>query len=943
MKKKYWGILFLLMPLVSYSQYQNPSSIRWRQIKTEHFTVVFPADILSRGEETANLLEYVYRPVSNSLKEYPKKISVFLFDQSAISNGFTTLAPRYVGFFTTPPQDATLIGGADWLQSLATHEYRHVVQFSKFDKNFTSFMGHVMGDYGRLIMMNWSTPQWFFEGDAVCTETALSEDGRGRMPFFTRDIRALELEDIRYSYDKAYLGSYKNHIPDYYHLGYLLTAYVTKNFGIDAWNKVMTRVSIFSFSPFSFSKGLRQFTGSNLNKTYKNALNEYNVLWNSKIENYPYTRFKRMNHLAKKAWTNYSQAFFVTSDSLIALKNGLDDPPTLVLITQDKEKKLRQINPIDRIHSNGQLIVWSSETADLRWGQRSYADVMIYDLAKHSKKKLTHKGKYYAPAISPDGTQIAAVEYNNSMKCALVILDAKKGKVLNRFNIPDSSFIRMPSWSEDGKTIVFTQTHGQLKTISVLNLESGEIKNTMPYSAENISNPVFFKNLILYNSPSTGIDAIFALNTEDGSRTVVATGKYGVYNPAVSHDRKSIAFENYTTNGFDIASIKVDLDTWTPVNNFEYAGDDYYKYLLQNLNAKNIFDSIPAVKNENFKSKKYIPLFHSINLHSWMPTYGSGGIGLQLISSDKLNTTWLSGGFDYFPSEKATLEYANLTYAKFFPVFDFGILYGRRYNTLDYFGTSIYVKLNEKVANAKVTLPFNFSRNIYTTTLSVFGGYDYIYDYMPTDQFPSYVTVSNNTTITSAVEGGLLFSNMKQMALRDINPKFGQSLNLNFWDTPFENGTTSGKRYIADALFYFPGMFKHHSTSLSFGYEYNTDDFIGGVYQLTTDLPFVRGFSNVDYTRLLKGMFTYGMPLFYPDFHIGSFIYCKRVRSDLFFDYGVANYNNINTTYNSAGFDLNAEFNFFRIPIPFEMGVRYSYRISDNKNAFDFLFLGIAF
>jgi Tol biopolymer transport system component len=938
MKKSFFVSILFLIPLIAYSQYQNPSSIHWKQIKTEHFIIVFPENISEKGIESARLLEHIYMPVCNSLQEYPKRIPLFLFNQSAISNGFTALAPRYVGFFTTPPQDATMVGGADWFQTLATHEYRHVVQFSKLDKNFTKFMGVFMGDIGKLIMMDVSVPQWFFEGDAVCTETVLSNDGRGRMPFFTRDIRAMELENIRYSYDKAFLGSYKNYYPDYYHLGYLMTAYVTKNFGADAWSNIMERSTNYSFWPFTFSKSIKRFTNSSLNRTYKNTLNEFNSIWTSKITDYPVTNMNKVNLKPKGSWTSYTFPYFVSDDSFVAMKNSLDKAPVLVLITKGSEKTLIGINPIDRIHSNGRFVVWSSETADFRWGQRSYADIMIYDLQKKSKKKFTRKGKYFAPAISPRGDLIAAVEYGSQLKCALAIFEVSGGKVINKYDIPDSCFIRMPSWSEDGKRIVFTKTCGQLKTISILNLENGNIRDIIPYGAENISNPVFLKNFILYNSPFTGIDAIFAVNIDEGSRYIVATGKYGVYNPCISPNKMDLVCESYTTNGFDIGIINSGLDNWTPSDRYENRNDNYFKYLVAEVNGGNIFDSTSNQKLNNYEIKKYSPFLHSITVHSWLPYPVANGIGFEVVSNDRLNTTSLIAGIDYFPDERASREFAGLSYAKFFPVFNFEFSYGRNYTTVNVSGSSVLAKTNEKLAKVNISLPFNFSRNIYTTTLLFKTGYDYIIN-----EYPDFILSNKkNYTTTSAIESGLEFSNMKQLSLRDIYPKFGQSLIANYWIAPFDNGY-KGDRLITSATFYFPGLFTNHSISISGGYENNTDDFIRGVYELTNDLLFVRGFANVDYDQFVKGTFVYSMPIIYPDLALGPVIYFKRIRGDWFYDYGMTSYDNNTHKYISTGLDLNVEFNLCRIPIPIEIGARYSYRISDGKNAWEFLFFGVAF
>ncbi len=941
MGKKYLSLSFLFIPFLLYSQYQDPASIHWKQIKTEHFQVVFPEEIISRGIQTANILEHAYKPVCKTLNEYPKRIPLFLFNQSAISNGYTTLAPRHIGFYTTPPQDATMVGGSDWIQTLATHEFRHAVQFSKFDKNFTNFIGHIFGDYGKMVTLYWAVPDWFLEGDAVCTETVLTEDGRGRMPFFTRDIRALELEHKRFSYDKAYLGSYKDYYPDLYHIGYLMTAHVTKNFGPEAWDKILTRTSEFSFSPFSFSGSLRKFTGSSLKRTYQNTLDEFNSIWTSKEAHYPVSGFTKVNQKIKKSWTSYEFPFFISNDSIITLKSSLQEPSRITIISKDKEIKLAEINPIDRMHSNGHFVVWSSETSAIRWWNRSFADIMIYDLHSHSRKRLTHRTKYYAPAISPDGNRIAAVEFGTGMKCSLTIIDRVNGKVLNKYSFPDSLFIRMPSWSDDGKNIVFTQTWNQLKTISILNLQTGEIKNVLPYNPENISNPVFYQDYILYNSPYTGIDAILAVNIADGNKYIVATGKYAIYNANLSPDRKDIVFENYTTGGFDICKAKSDLKLWMPADQFEAVHDNYYKFLIETLKGGNIYENDSLKIKTDYKIKNYWPLLHSINIHSWAPYPINGGIGLNLFSNDALNTTALSLGANYFPDQKASLEFATISYAKLFPVISAEISYGWRYLYVDSAGTgtSIFTGENEKLARVYVTLPFNFSRNIYTTTLNITGGYDYIVNSYPNDIMSPGFPYS---TSVSAVEAGLIFSRLKQMALRDVQSKFGQTLTINYWNAPFNTGTR-GERYNAFATFYLPGFIKNQGISLTAGYEYNSDKFIPGIYELTTDLEFVRGYSNVAYDHFLRGLVVYSMPVYYPDLALGPVIYCTRIRTDLFYDYGIAYLNGRSGTYNSTGIDLNFDVNLFRIPIPFNLGVRYSYRITDNTSAFNFLFLGVAF
>ena len=56
MLKRVITIFSILTSLASFSQNQNPSSIKWRQIKTDNFVFVFPKEVEEKGILTANLL-----------------------------------------------------------------------------------------------------------------------------------------------------------------------------------------------------------------------------------------------------------------------------------------------------------------------------------------------------------------------------------------------------------------------------------------------------------------------------------------------------------------------------------------------------------------------------------------------------------------------------------------------------------------------------------------------------------------------------------------------------------------------------------------------------------------------------------------------------------------------------------------------------------------------
>jgi hypothetical protein len=83
-----------------------------------------------------------------------------------------------------PSQNYNFLGTNDWLNLLASHEYRHVVQYQHANRGFSRALYYLFGSNTLAAMAHIGAPQWFWEGDAVATETAFTHSGRGRIPNF---------------------------------------------------------------------------------------------------------------------------------------------------------------------------------------------------------------------------------------------------------------------------------------------------------------------------------------------------------------------------------------------------------------------------------------------------------------------------------------------------------------------------------------------------------------------------------------------------------------------------------------------------------------------------------------------------------------------------------------------------------------------------------------
>src|SRR5680860_1761902 len=127
-------VLFIGIVKIVNGQYfqtgQDPASIKWRQINTPNFQLIYPDYYELQAQKLGYILEKVYKYGSYSLNHSPEKISVILHTQTVKSNGLVAWAPKRAEFYTTPHQD---IYPQDWLEQLALHEFRHVVQVDKLN------------------------------------------------------------------------------------------------------------------------------------------------------------------------------------------------------------------------------------------------------------------------------------------------------------------------------------------------------------------------------------------------------------------------------------------------------------------------------------------------------------------------------------------------------------------------------------------------------------------------------------------------------------------------------------------------------------------------------------------------------------------------------------------------------------------------------------------
>jgi hypothetical protein len=927
-----WWILILGLPSTALAQFSvlsnNPPSIKWKQANSSHFKVIFPEGMENEGVRTLNTLQHLHFPVSKSLGKEPSKISIVLQNQNAISNGFVALAPRRSEFYTMPPQNYNFLGTNDWIDLLAVHELRHVVQFDKAITGMGEYIYYLFGEPALGAMAFIATPLWFWEGDAVMIETALTPSGRGRIPNFDLLYRTNLLERGGFNYNKQYLGSFRHQIPNWYVTGYHFVTHIRRHHDPGVWGRVTNHAFSWPIIPFTFSRGMKLETGQRLLPNYRSMNRELTELWTNQQKGLEITPSEQVNQRKRKAFTNYTFPAMLSDGSILVLRTGIGEIPQFVKIDNNGKEKVvftpGIINDAGMLSVANDKIVWAEYEFDPRWRVRSYSVIKTYDIQSKTYKILTNKSRYSAPAFSPDASLIVAAHVSENSENSLVILDANTGHEVDRFEDAQNYLYTMPRWSDDGRYIVALKLEKNGKSLVKIDVKNKTEEILLPPSRENIGHPVMHGHYVYYNSPYNGIDNIYCLDLDTGERYLVTSKKYAAYNPATSADGQSMVFNNFSKDGMNVDFMDLDKEYWTPLSKVKDRNIHYYQPVVEQEEGDDILESVP---DHPYPVTKYSKLKGIFNPYSWGPMARESdrelwfGIGSQ----DILSTTSITAGMALDHNERTGYGFGRISYQGLFPIIDLSGRIGSRtgYYKVETPGgiEELSYSWDEKNLDLGFRIPLILTRSKYLESLN-------LSTYASLTQRTNIEMVDNIQVLPEGTLGTMRYrasyTRMLRRSARDLRSKFGQQIFVHYAHTPF-NGVMDGSLFATEGNLFLPGIAKHHSLNLRAGYmqehyQKNSPYFFG------SPLLFTRGYAIRRHPQFISTSVNYMMPIIYPDIHLGPFLYIQRFKTNLFHDYGIGYGANGNSkAYQSFGVDINMDFNIMRFLPMFDVGVRVGY------------------
>ncbi len=918
-------LLFLLWgmaqnPIIGYAQKFGgvAPSTRWMQIDTDTARIIFPIGLELQAQRVANNIHKI------SKSHYPKdtrqkKINITLQNLTVIPDAYTDLAPLRSEYNLSPPQNGNYVG-SNWLETVSINEYRQAQQLFAANKGLTRVGRVLFGQSGWQFFNNLSIPTWYREGDAIYCETAFTNQGRGRLPAFYTGIKSLMYDEIYYSYDKIRNGSLKDFVPQEAESGFLMVNYGINNFKDQAWDDILNESGRYKGLFYPFSRNLRKHTEYPTYDFYIMSLRYYNSLWDSVKTISSVTPVSQLNNIDKNyTFTRYRYPYIQDNDEVVVYKESYKQIGAFYSINRYGTEVLitRPGRMIDNYYAyKNKKLVWTEIGQHERWGWQVNSNIVIYDMSLGTKNKLTKSTKYFSPDITSDGQTLVAVQISQDQKQSIHILSSTDGSIIKALPNPDGYTFAYPKWSDSEERIILVvrDEHGR-NALGNLNIVTGELDVFFGFSDHQIGVPVESDDKIFFSATFDGIDNIYAFNKADSMLLRVTNELIGAYDPMVDAEKNRLYFTDFTNLGSDVKYTEIDTSSWLSTTITEPGEIPIYHVssLADSTEANNINKSIST-----YPTSKYARLSNLINIHSWSPEFEDPNFEFALRSNNILNTLRMNLGVRYNRNEENFTYFYDASFAQYYPVLNFSFSAGRRA------GLSEGIRVNwwENKISGGVLLPWDLSKGLYTSNLSLFSNYN-----LTSIKFDETDGLLTTDFTLHSLQTGISFLNKRKKAVQNIFSKNSQYIKAELNNSIDE---FSGNQLFVDSEWTFPGVSQNHNLVFQVAYqrEDNEND-----YQFIDNFFYSRGYNPPFYDYIYKIGSNYHLPLLYPDKGLWGIVYFYRIRTNLFFDYSRSHLTDESSNrtsvllYNSTGIELIFDTRLFNY-YDFSIGARYAYLLN---------------
>lgn len=551
-----------------------PPDEDWRQLRTDHFDVTYPAPLEALADRAAALAERAHGLLSERFASPPAgRIQLLLTDHADISNGYASPAPyNRVVVFARPPLDGGSISYFDdWLELVITHELVHTFQFEMagpLAKTMRAVFGRA--PFGWPFFPAASAPTWLAEGLATYYESELAGAGRVAGTWQEMVLRAAALEDALSPVDQASGDSPAwpgGNRPYVYGARYL--DHMAERHGEAALTELAEALAE-QWAPFRVGAATRDAFETSLPESWdewrETVAETQRELARRVSQSAPVTEGQVVHGGGRHA----RQAVVSPDGGMLAFlaDDGVSDPHLVVAAPDGSGARgLRRLNALvgsASWHPDGGLVVQDLEYAG---AHRIYSDLHRVRL-DGSAQRLT-KGQRLAYAdVSPDGSVAVAVQEGEGTN-RLVTVDLASGRLAELVAPSVGRHWAYPRWSPDGRRIAAARwTAPGMMDVVVLEAD-GALAVEVTHDRALDTTPFWLPDGsgVVWSSDRTGIPNVFAAllpGDASGAPVVrqVTNVLGGAAHPSVSPSGRWLYYSSHGADGWSVRRIPFSPELW---------------------------------------------------------------------------------------------------------------------------------------------------------------------------------------------------------------------------------------------------------------------------------------------------------------------------------------------------------------------------------------------
>ena len=547
---------------------------KWSILRSDHFDIYYYTEEEYLAERTAKLADAAYDSLSRTFgHELKARVPIIIYrsqNEFQETNVTLELIGEGTGGFTEMFKNRVVLpftGSYEDLRHVTEHELTHVFSFDMM------YGGLLESIFTRQYLF--SLPLWFLEG---MTEYE-SQRWDAEAEMVMRDAALSGYYFPLYQDIQGYLA---------YKQGQAVIRYIVEKYGKEKLTDIIQTTA----TSRNLDKALMTSIGvdsEGLTKAWVDHLKRQ--YWPEiALRSDPDELATRLtDHRKDDSFTNIMPAVSPDGQKIVFLsdRSGYDD---LYVMSALDGKILRRLvkgqrsGDFESFHSLRSAISWSPDGKNVAFVSKS-KDKDVINIVNVAKGKRVDRispnfDSVFYPTFSPDGSTLAFVGSNDG-KPGVFILSLKDENVeaLTMGALEYSG----PSWSPDGKTVVFSCiAPGKVDSLDVFSrmgpmdrpdrdiylaqVDDGSLKRITVCSSEDVS-PVWSadgKKMIFISDRSGGYN-LYVYDFADSTTTQLTDVLGGIFNPSWSWKGDRLAYSCFQTAGWDVFQLKDPLGNLEPI------------------------------------------------------------------------------------------------------------------------------------------------------------------------------------------------------------------------------------------------------------------------------------------------------------------------------------------------------------------------------------------